>query len=864
MLTPRRVDLVRLVPVALVAAGALLLVVAAGGTDSRTPTFSASASAWRGLVGQRPTVAVGQRAIVVLKAPSLAQRVAQAGGRASDSQERAWTAAAIAAQRQVFATLGTYGIQTRVEFSFARVLNGFSAALDARAVALLERNPDVAGVFPVRVAYPASTSSDLLADKELAQGAGSRPAISLPGFDGRGVTIALLDTGVDRSHPYLRGRILDGIDVVGESLGALPRGKPDDPARLERHGTEMAGILVGAGGPDGLHGVAPGASVVPIRVAGWQHDVTGSWAVYARTDQLIAGLERAVDPNLDGDAHDAARVAVIPLAAPYAAFADAPDARAVEGALDLDTLVVTSAGNDGPAGPGYGSISSPGAAPQGLTVGAVDLRPKAAEVRVVLRSGLRILEDRVAPLAGAVVPGKGVEFELASPRNPGEAERRPGGGLPPPSLDDFFDARGGNLVAGRAALVPGRGDPELAAENAALAGATAVVLYGSRVPAGALGLNENISVPVVSIDRDAAAAVLAAIKRGERVGISIGAPQVVANRAAGRVASFSSRGLAFDSRVKPDLTAPGVTIATADAGRNEDGTPRYATVNGSSAAAASVAGAAALLAQARPAWDGRSLRSALASYARPLPAQAVTAQGGGLLDVGAAAAAEVVVEPTTLAFGRAPTAKWRARQTIVLRNVSTRRLRFSIRGATGGGAGLAITANPSRLRLWPGGIARVVLTASVRGELSPAGLAQGAVVVSPRASTPIRIPWTVMLGPRPASLLTGVRLSTGSFPPSDTTPAVLTFRAGKLLSDAHGVAIQPVARLDVGLVDENGEPRGLLARLRDLLPGRYALGLTGRDPAGNTLEPGVYTLRLTAVPPDNSRPTRRVIRFTIR
>lgn len=864
MPTPRRVDLLRLGPLALVAAGALLLLVGAGGTSSRTRTLSAPASAWRGLVGQRPPVAVGQRVIVVLKAPSLAQRVAQAGGRASDSQERTWTAGAIAAQRQVLATLGTYGIQTRVEFSFARVLNGFSAALDAQAVALLERNPDVAGVYPVRVAYPASTSSELLARKGLAQGAGSRPEILLSGFDGRGVTIALLDTGVDRAHPYLRGRILDGIDVIGESFGALPRAKPDEPARLEQHGTEMAGILVGGGGPAGLGGVATGASVLPIRVAGWQQDLTGSWAVYARTDQLIAGLERAVDPNVDGDAHDAARIALVPLAAPYAAFADAPEARAVEGALNLDTLVVTAAGNDGPAGPGYGSVSSPGAAPAALTVGAVDLRRKAEEVRVVVRSGLRLFADRVVPLAGAVVATKRVELELAAPgEGRGGAGRPAGGSLPPPSLDDFFDAHGRNLVAGRAALVPTRGDPELAAENAARAGATAVVLYGREVPAGALGLDENVSVPVVSIGRDAAAAALEAIERGERVGVSIGGPQVVANGAAGRVAPFSSRGLAFDSRVKPDLAAPGVAITTADAGTNEDGSPRYATVNGSSAAAASVAGAAALLAQARPGLDAREIRSALAGYARPLPAQAVTAQGSGLLDIGSAAAAEVVADPTTLAFGRAPTAKWRARQTIVLHNISTRSLRLSIRGEEGG-AGLVITSRPGRLRLRPGGAARVVLSASVRGELSPAGLAQGAVVVSPRASTPLRIPWTVMLGPRPASLLTGVTLSATSFRPSDTTPTVLTFRAGKLLNDAQGFAIQPVARLDVGLVDEEGKSRGLLARLRDLLPGRYALGLTGRDPSGNTLEAGVYTLRLVAVPPDNSRATRRVVRLTIR
>src|SRR5207244_1450525 len=79
---------------------------------------------------------------------------------------------------------------------------------------------------------------------------------------------------------------------------------------------------------------------------------------------------RAVDPNEDGDAHDAARIALVALAAPYAAFADAPDARAVEGALDLDTLVVAAAGNDGPAGPAFGSLSSPGASPAALSVRA--------------------------------------------------------------------------------------------------------------------------------------------------------------------------------------------------------------------------------------------------------------------------------------------------------------------------------------------------------------------------------------------------------------------------------------------------------------------------------------------------------------
>src|SRR6185437_3357149 len=136
--------------------------------------------------------------------------------------------------------------------------------------------------------------------------------------------------------------------------------KPDDPTQLERHGTQMAGILVGGGGPSGLQGVAPGASVLPIRVAGWQPDALGNYAIYGRRDQLIAGLDRAVDPNDDGEAHDAARIALIALAEPFAGFTDGPEARAVSGALALDTLVVAASGNDGGAGAAYGDVAGPG------------------------------------------------------------------------------------------------------------------------------------------------------------------------------------------------------------------------------------------------------------------------------------------------------------------------------------------------------------------------------------------------------------------------------------------------------------------------------------------------------------------------
>src|SRR5205807_713164 len=234
-------------------------------------------------------------------------------------------------QNVLISRLGVQGVRIRTEFRYARVLNGFAAALDARALSLLERAPEVAGVYPVRAAYPSTISSRALRTL-FAAGSGHRPVLSLPGYDGRGVTIALLDTGVDRAQPFLRGRIAQGIDIVGGNQEALAAPKPDDQTELERHGTEMAGLLVGAGGPYGLAGVATGASVLPIRVAGWQEDATGGWSVYARSDQIVAGLESAVDPNGDDDAHDAARIALVALAEPYAAFADDPVALAAGGA----------------------------------------------------------------------------------------------------------------------------------------------------------------------------------------------------------------------------------------------------------------------------------------------------------------------------------------------------------------------------------------------------------------------------------------------------------------------------------------------------------------------------------------------------
>lgn len=835
------------------------VLIAAGGRGKQVENAGVEPS-WQGLAGaQRPRVAVGQRVIVLLKAPALADRVGRVGGLATSEEERRWTDSALSAQKLLVARLRLQGVVVQPEFSYTRTVNGFSAAFDARGIALLERAADVAGVYPVRAAYPASLSSRLLTGSQF----GERPDISLSDKDGRGVTIALLDTGVDRAHPFLRGRVAAGIDIVGGDAGALAAPQPDEPVRLERHGTEMAGLLVGSGGPGALAGVAPGATVLPIRVAGWQRDATASWAVYGRTDQVLAGLERAVDPNADGDAHDAARIALVGVGEPFAAFADGPLARAAEGATRLDTLVVAPAGNDGPAGPGYGSVAGPGGAPAVLTVGAVDLRPRYGQVRVVLRAGLRVELDAMRPLAGAVVPSGPLDVGIGAPRVQTTEPVGYRGAVP---LLDFFDRHGASLVAGRAALLPAGVDPNGSVASAAQAGAVAVLFYGADLPAGGIGLDEIAPIPAVSVPEDVAHTMLARIRSGVPTTVSLGSVRAAANSGEGHVTRFSSTGLAFDGRVKPELVAPGVGLETAEPGANGDGSARFGTVNGTSAAAALVAGSAALLAQARPDLDADGLKSLLVGAARPIQDDSVAVQGAGLMDLGGATATEIGANPAALALGRASDPRWRTEEEFVLRNLSSRPLIVSldVDVAREGAASVQLDVRPKRLSLGPGRAVRVRVRARVTSRIEGDAPVEGTVVVTPAAGREIRVPWTIAFGARRPAGLASVRLSSRSFRPSDAAPALLSFVAGSVVRAGARSEVVPLSRLDLELWSPTGGRIGLLARLRDVLPGRYSFGVTGRDPTGAVLPSGRYQLRLVAFATGTGPPTTRTVGLTIK
>jgi len=122
---------------------------------ARQTVNGAAARAWHSIFGDRPQAEVGSRTIVVLSSPSLADRMEAAGGKVGAAKQRQWVADIEAEQDAFLASLRERGVTIEREQIFTRTLNGFSSTLDARAVAELDRNPSVIGVYPVRAVYPA-------------------------------------------------------------------------------------------------------------------------------------------------------------------------------------------------------------------------------------------------------------------------------------------------------------------------------------------------------------------------------------------------------------------------------------------------------------------------------------------------------------------------------------------------------------------------------------------------------------------------------------------------------------------------------------------------------------------------------------
>ncbi|BCJ55027.1 peptidase [Actinoplanes sp. NBRC 14428] len=171
------------------------------------------------------------------------------------------------------------------------------------------------------------------------------------GLDGRGVRVAVLDTGVDATHPDLAGKIAGTANFSSS---------PDVVDRFG-HGTHVASTVAGTGAGSGgsRKGVAYGADVLVGKVLGDDG--------YGYESQIIAGMQWAVEQR--------ARIVNMSLGSDATDGLDPMSLAVEELSESSGTLFVTSAGNEGRDS----SIGTPGAAPHALAVGAVDRADRIAE-----------------------------------------------------------------------------------------------------------------------------------------------------------------------------------------------------------------------------------------------------------------------------------------------------------------------------------------------------------------------------------------------------------------------------------------------------------------------------------------------------
>ncbi|MFJ8106483.1 S8 family peptidase [Streptomyces sp. NPDC096132] len=242
------------------------------------------------------------------------------------------------------------------------------------------------------------------------------PEVWRAGYDGTGVKVAVLDTGVDLGHPDLAGKIAESQTFV-----------PDESVQDGfGHGTHVASTIVGSGAAsDGrFKGVAPGAELLVGKVL----DNTGS----GQASWIIAGMEWA--------AHSGAKIVSMSLGGTASGPSDVLSETVDELSASTGTLFVIASGN---AGPREQTVGTPGIADSALTVGAVDKSDKLASFS---SRGPRLGDSAVKP-------------EITAPGVNITAARAVGTSMPGSTpVDDYYTVASGTSmatphVAGTAALV---------------------------------------------------------------------------------------------------------------------------------------------------------------------------------------------------------------------------------------------------------------------------------------------------------------------------------------------------------------------------------------------------------------------------
>lgn len=438
-------------------------------------------------------------------------------------------------------------------------------------------------------------------------------AVQAAGFDGSGVRVAVLDSGIDYTHRNLSGsgsladyaiatadpttipvglyptaKVVGGYDFVGSTWSAAAGTRTEDPNPIDDgpeggHGTHVADIIAGKS-LDGTHkGMAPGAQLLAVKVC-------SSVSTNCNGIALLKGMDFALDPNGDGNIDDAVDVINMSLGSDYGQPED-DLSFASANAVAAGVIVVASAGNgsDRPY-----KVGSPSTAPGVISV-AQTQTPSAVSIPLVINSP--------AAIAGTYKNTATLDWAPIIGTTTGDVVFVGRGCI--------GDAYSGDPAGKVALILRGTCNISEKVDRAARAGAKATLI--ALVAAGdaqtfSLG-NGSLFVPSMVIQQSLSNAIRTQLTGGQTVSVTLS--EAAGFSVLGSIVGSSSRGPSNGLQsIKPEIGAPGASVSA------EYGTGTGTTAfGGTSGAAPMVAGAAALMVQAHPARTPLQIKAMLMNSA---------------------------------------------------------------------------------------------------------------------------------------------------------------------------------------------------------------------------------------------------------
>jgi len=425
------------------------------------------------------------------------------------------------------------------------------------------------------------------------------------GYDGSGIVISIIDTGIDLNHPDLEGQIIGGYDFVDND---------EIPEDTNGHGTQVAGIIASNGN---LKGIAPNSKILMYKVSEDGESVP--------SHLIIKAIEKSIEDNAD--------IINISLGINQT---NAKIDQVVNKAVKNNIFVVTAAGNFGPE---LSTIGSPGINPNAITVGATF-----NNVTSSLVSTFEI-DDKtfnVFPMVGTQALTEPITSQIIF----GKYGR----------ANDLLenDVEGSILLIERGSDIENEiiyfSDKE---KNAANVGARAIIVYNNE-PGIFFGelIHEYVDegyepiIPALSVSRDDGLIIKEILRSDTKGTLDVFYhPDFVAY--------FSSRGPVSPFYIKPDLVAPGAFINTTDINGE------YKISSGTSFAAPHVAGTAALILQKNPELTPQEVKSILMTTTDIVYDQfndrfPIDVSGNGRVNASNAINAELIIVPPNLIFDLSP------------------------------------------------------------------------------------------------------------------------------------------------------------------------------------------------------------------